>query len=103
MLALGYDGALIKKLFTAPGPLEQSKAKAEPLLFSTSLYMEYRIAKELNMTHAEYRKLPRKEQRTWYFFHILEAEKERYAYDKAKKDAEQEATQKAPKPSSRIR
>lgn len=103
MLALGYDGSLIRKIFTPPGPLEQAKAQTEPLLYSTRLYSDYRIAKLLGMTYGAYVKLPRKERQTWYYFHILESEKEKYAYDKAKKDAEMNATQKTPQHKPRVR
>ena len=96
MLALGYTTGLIKKLFTPPGPLEQAKSQTEPLLYSSHLYYEYRMAKSLGMTHGQFSQLPRRERRTWYYYFILESEKEAYGYEKAKKDAETNAASKAP-------
>lgn len=91
MLALGYTEGILKKLFREPGPLEKSKSQTEPLLYSTRLYFECRIARTLGMTYEQYRQLPRRERQLWYYFHILEQEKEAYAYEKAKKDAETNA------------
>ena len=75
------------KLFD-PGPMQKAKIQIEPLLASTRMYMECRIARSLGMTYEQYQQLPRRERQIWFYFHILEPEKEAYAYEEAKKKAE---------------
>ena len=87
MLALGFPFGLYEKIFVNPGALEKARAQQEPLHYSTLHYVECKIARTLGMTVADYRKLPRRERRTQYFFEILANEKETYAYDQAKEKA----------------
>lgn len=95
MRALGFTQGLIKKLFD-PGPLERNKIQTEPLLASTRMYLECRIARSLGMTYEQYQQLSRRERQIWYYFHILEPEKEAYAYEEAKRKAETDVKSTTP-------
>lgn len=64
------------------------QSQVDPLSFSTFVFAEYRIARELKLTYTQWKKLPRKERRTWYLFFILSDKKEEHSYEKAKKEAE---------------
>ena len=89
MRALGFPLGVYEKIFVNPGVLEKAKAQSEPLKYSTRYYFECKIARGLQMTMEQYRKLPRKERQLQYLFHVLEIEKENYAVEAQKKEMEQ--------------
>lgn len=80
--------SLYRDLFIDPGAKLIVKRTQEPLSVSTQLYVEFEIAKSLGMSHSAYRKLSRKERRTWYLWYVLANEKERYQVDQARKESE---------------
>lgn len=70
----------------------KAKAAISPLSVSTSFYTECEIAKDLGMTYEQYKKsTSRKERKLQILFRILASEKERYAYQQSKEEAEREA------------
>lgn len=96
-MALGFPYALYERI-SDPGAIGKAKAQIEPLSVSTREYVECRIARELGMTVQAYQSLPRRERQRWYFFTILEKEKEIWAYDEAQKEAELKAQTRSKSP-----
>lgn len=80
--------SLYRDIFLSPSAKRKVKASLEPLSSSTHLYVEFEIAKSLGMSHSAYKRLPRKERRTWYLWHVLANEKERYQMDQARSESE---------------
>lgn len=96
MRALGFPGSLVLELLGDTGRDVQIRAKVDPLLFSTALAMECTLAQKCGMSLSAYHKLPRKERRTWFFFHILEGKKEERAYEKSREESEKNARMNNP-------
>ena len=80
--------SLYRDIFLSPGASRIVKSSLDPLSSSTYLYVEFEIAKSLGMSHSAYKKLPRKERRTWFLWQVLANEKERYQMDQAKSGSE---------------
>lgn len=83
-----------------PGATTLAKRKTEPLAVSTRLYVDFEIAKSLGVSYTEYKKLPKRERRTWYLWHVLSNEKERYQMDQARKEAEHNRPKSHSRPSA---
>lgn len=83
---MGFPDSLYRELFEQPPRLAITKARTHPLDYDTPEYVEARIALSLQMTLAAYRMLPKRERKTWYYYHVLFNKKEERSYDRAKEE-----------------
>ena len=82
-----------------PSAFKAADAKLKPLKYSTRFYIECEIAKELHLSLEAYHRLSLRERKTWYLHKILAAEKERYAHEEARRDAEVRQPRRTSRPS----
>ena len=73
-----------------PPPLVRAKLKIQPLESATQLYVTCQICQEMGLTLEEYRKMPRRDRLTLYYYMVLKGKKEDHAYEESKRKAEME-------------
>lgn len=95
--------SVYREHFGDPDPMIKAKRSLEPLSVSTMSYLEFDIARELCMSHAQFRALSRRERKQWTFYFILRSEKEKFFYDKSREEAERKSQLENPSPTSRFR
>ena len=90
-----------REYFGDRSAMTKGKASIEPLAYSTHLYTECDIAKDLGLTLGQYQALPRKERKTWIFHRVLAVEKEKHQIEVSKAKAQRDAANR-PKPARQI-
>lgn len=71
----------------------KAQAAGDPLSFSTPMYAEVDAARQLQITHAEFKKLPRRERYIQFIYQIMKGEKDNHQLEKAKREANQPVKQ----------
>ncbi len=73
-----------------PPPLVRAKLKIQPLEAATQLYVTCQIVQEMGISLEEYRKMPRRDRLTLYYYMVLKGKKEDHSYEESRRKAEME-------------